>query len=82
MSQFMDMIRLPNYGLGVAKGQFDDITHIHKFGAVPAMSQNQTGTIWDVNDTSYPWSAFDTAGTYLSLRSTHQITARALFWSA
>lgn len=63
MSQFMDMIRLPNYQLGVAKGQFDDITHIHKFGAVPAMSQNQTGTIWDVNDTVYPWSAFDTAGT-------------------
>lgn len=63
MSQFMDMIRLPNYGLGVAKGQFDDITHIHKFGAVPAMSQNQTGTIWDVNDTTYPWSSFDTAGT-------------------
>ena len=63
MSQLMDMIRLPNYGLGVAKGQFDDITHIHKFGAVPAMSQNTTGTIWDVNDTAYPWSAFDTAGT-------------------
>ena len=63
MSQFMDMIRLPNYGLGVAKGQFDDITHIHKFGAVPAMSQNQTGTIWDVDDTAYPWSAFATAGT-------------------
>jgi len=63
MSQFIDMIRLPNYGLGVAKGQFDDITHIHKFGAVPAMSQNTTGTIWDVNDTTYPWSAFDTAGT-------------------
>lgn len=34
----------------------------HKFGAVPAMSQNQTGTIWDVNDTLYPWSSFDTAG--------------------
>ena len=63
MSQFMDMIRLPNYGLGVAKGQFDDITHIHKFGAVPAMSQNTTGTIWDVDDTTYPWSSFDTAGT-------------------
>lgn len=63
MSQFMDMVRLPNYGLGIAKGQFDDITHIHKFGAVPAMSQNTTGTIWDVNDTTYPWSSFDTAGT-------------------
>lgn len=63
MSQFMDMIRLPNYGLGVAKGQFADITSNHVVGAVPAMSQNQTGTIWDVNDTNYPWSSFDTAGT-------------------
>ena len=63
MSQFMDMIRLPNYGLGIAKGQFSDITHIHKFGAVPAMSQNNTGTIWDVDDTTYPWSTFDTSGT-------------------
>ena len=63
MSQFMDMIRLPNFGLGVAKGQFADISHVHKFGAVPAMSQNQTGTIWDVNDTTYPFSAFATAGT-------------------
>ena len=63
MSQFMDMIRLPNFGLGVAKGQFADISHVHKFGAVPAMSQNQTGTIWDVNDTLYPFSAFTTAGT-------------------
>ena len=63
MSQFMDMIRLPNFGLGVAKGQFADISHVHKFGAVPAMSQNQTGTIWDVNDTLYPFSAFATAGT-------------------
>ena len=24
------------------------------------MSQNQTGTIWDVNDTLYPWSALST----------------------
>lgn len=63
MSQFMDMIRLPNYQLGVAKGQFDDITHIHKFGAVPAMSVNTSGTVWDVNDTIYPWAAWSTAGT-------------------
>lgn len=63
MSQFLDMIRLPNYGLGIAKGQFQDISHIHKFGAVPAMSQNTTGTIWDVSDTIYPWSSFATAGT-------------------
>jgi len=63
MSQFMDLMRLPNMQLGVAKGQFDDISHAHPSGAVPAMSQNQTGTIWDVNDTVYPWASWATAGT-------------------
>jgi hypothetical protein len=27
------------------------------------MSNNQSGSLWDVNDTFYPWSAFDTPGT-------------------
>ena len=63
MSQLLDLVRLPNFGLGVAKGQFQNISHIHKFGAVPAMSVNTTGTVWDINDTLYPWSAFATAGT-------------------
>ena len=27
------------------------------------MSQNATGTVWDVNDTLYPWSSWTTAGT-------------------
>lgn len=63
MSQLLDLVRLPNFGLGVAKGQFQNISHVHKFGAVPAMSVNTTGTVWDVNDTLYPWSAFATAGT-------------------
>jgi hypothetical protein len=39
-----------------------DTSVIHKFGAVPQMSINTTGTIWDVNNTLYPWSAFDTPG--------------------
>lgn len=47
--------------LNIARG-LTRASSIHKFGAVPAMSQSQTGTIWDVNDTTYPWSAFDTAG--------------------
>ena len=63
MSQFLDCIRLPNSTLGIAKGQFQNISSIHKFGAVPSMSQNQTGTVWDVNNTSYPWSSFSSAGT-------------------
>ena len=48
--------------LSIARGHIKDASHVHKFGAVPAMSQNTTGTVWDVNDTLYPWSAFDTAG--------------------
>lgn len=47
--------------LNIARG-LTRASSIHKFGAVPAMSQNETGTIWDIDDTTYPWSAFDTAG--------------------
>ena len=49
--------------LAIAKGEVNGYSSEHKFGAVPAMSQNQTGTIWDVNDTIYPWSSWSTAGT-------------------
>ena len=62
MSMIQDIIRLPLGLLGVAANHFDGLDSVHKFGAVPAMSQNQTGTIWDVNDTEYPWSAFASAG--------------------
>jgi hypothetical protein len=46
----------------VAEGNITDHTFIHKFGAVPALSNGATGSVWDINDTVYPWSAFDTAG--------------------
>ena len=49
--------------LAIAKGEVNGYSSEHKFGAVPAMSQNQTGTIWDVDDTAYPWSSWSTAGT-------------------
>jgi hypothetical protein len=51
-----------NFKLNVSMGKVRGATPVHKFGAVPAMSQSATGTIWDKNDTVYPWSAFDTAG--------------------
>jgi zona occludens toxin (predicted ATPase) len=63
MSMIQDIIRLPMGLLGVSANHYDGLSHSHKFGAVPAMSQNQTGTIWDVNDTNYPWSSFASAGT-------------------
>lgn len=33
----------------------------HIFGAVPILSNNTTGTVWDINDTIYPWAVWDTA---------------------
>lgn len=53
---------LENEGIQIAAGQMIRTSSVHKFGAVPAMSINNTGTIWDINDTLYPWSAFSTAG--------------------
>lgn len=49
--------------LQLARGHIANHSFVHKFGAVPAMSANSTGTVWDVNDTIYPWSVWDTAGT-------------------
>lgn len=43
----------------VVGGYLTDHSHNHKFGATPAMSQNATGSIWDINDTVYPWTALD-----------------------
>lgn len=63
MSMIQDIIRMPNGLLGVAAGHYDGLSFVHKFGAVPAMSQNTSGTVWDVNDTTYPWASFATAST-------------------
>ena len=48
--------------INIAAGLVDGWATVHKFGAVPEMSQNDSGTIWDVPDINYPWSAFDTPG--------------------
>ena len=63
MSMIQDIIRLPQGLLGVAANHYDGLSHVHRYGAVPAMSQNDSGTIWDVDDTDYPWSSFASAGT-------------------
>jgi len=44
----------------VVAGYSADHTFNHKFGAVPQLSINTTGTIWDVSNTLYPWTALDT----------------------
>ena len=45
----------------IARGLIRGSSSIHKFGAVPQLSINTTGTCWDKNDTLYPWSALTSA---------------------
>src|SRR5210317_1076945 len=52
--------RTEAFWLQVARDHVKGHDRVHKFGAVPSMSINTTGTIWDVNDTLYPWTALDT----------------------
>jgi hypothetical protein len=60
MPQYFPM---DNLFLNIARGLVKGTNFIHKFGAVPSLSTATTGTVWDVNDTIYPWSTWDTAGT-------------------
>lgn len=49
--------------LNIARGLVKGTSFIHKFGAVPSMSTATTGSVWDVNDTIYPWSTWSAAST-------------------
>ena len=53
---------MDNLFLNISRGLVKGTSFIHKFGAVPTMSTNTTGTVWDIADTVYPWSAWATAG--------------------
>lgn len=46
--------------LEVAQGLISGYSFNHKFGAVPNMSNRTTGSVWDVDNTIYPWAALDT----------------------
>ena len=48
--------------LNIARGLVKGTTFNHKFGAVPALGNGKTGTIWDINDTLYPWAIWDASG--------------------
>lgn len=48
--------------LSLARGLMRNASSVHKFGAVAALSINTTGTVWDVNDTLYPWATWATPG--------------------
>lgn len=50
-----------DFYLKVTQGEVNGHKWVHKFGATPSMSIGGSGSVWDINDTPYPWSAFDTA---------------------
>jgi len=54
---------MDNLFLNISRGLVKGTSYVHKFGAVPSMSTNTTGTVWDIADTLYPWPAWATAGT-------------------
>ena len=54
-----------SYFFQIGLGEVSGATFIHKFGAVPEMSNNTSGSVWDVSDTFYPWSSWTTPSTVL-----------------
>ena len=59
---FRNYIWDEEFNLNVSRGKTRGASQIHKFGATPSQSINTTASIWDKEDTLYPWSAFDTPG--------------------
>lgn len=55
--------------LQVAMGNVPGITSNHKFGAAPSMAAG-TASIWDVDDTLYPWDALG-SGSVVNIERNH-----------
>lgn len=49
--------------INIARGLYKGVSSIHKFGAVPSMAVNTSGSVWDVSDTAYPWATWSSAST-------------------
>ena len=49
-----------HFDMMVSGGYISDHSFNHKFGAVPSLAVNTTGSVWDIDDTLYPWTALDT----------------------
>lgn len=53
--------------LNIARGLVKGVFGVHKQGALPSLSQNQTGTVWAYDATVYPWSAWDAGANNLTI---------------
>ena len=69
MAQLAKIAFLEDERTKIARGQVKGVIPVHKFGAVPAMSTNTTGTLWDKNDTLYPWSVWNSGANTVSVGS-------------
>ena len=49
-----------DFDMMVSGGYISDHTFNHKFGAVDGIGNNTTGTVWDIPNQLYPWTALDT----------------------
>lgn len=51
-----------DFGLNVARNVVKGTSHLHKFGAVPALANGSEASVWDAG-VLYPWSSFNVANT-------------------
>lgn len=56
-----------DFELNVARGLVKGTSGLHKFGAVPAMSSSDSGTVWDISDTFYPWETWDAGASLVTV---------------
>ena len=49
-----------DFDMMVSGGYISDHSFNHKFGAIDGIGNNTTGTVWDIPNQLYPWTALDT----------------------
>lgn len=69
MSQTNKVAYLEDERIKISRGQVKGVTPVHKFGAVPSMSTATTGTVWDKDDTIYPWSTWNAGANTITVNS-------------
>lgn len=69
MTQAIKIAYLEDERIKISRGQVKGVIPVHKFGAVPSMSTATTGTVWDKNDTIYPWSTWNAGANTITVNS-------------
>ena len=69
MTQLNKIAYLEDERIKISRGQIKGAIPVHKFGAVSSMSTATTGTIWDKNDTIYPWSVWNAGANTITVNS-------------